>query len=257
MKDIKPEQLLCRRHFITAEVFPSKDCSKDFSILEVSGRSDLFTLLNEEFPHARVEQLQEQKIDGQKGEKFDYITAAGFKYIPFDSQNETLFPRLLAELKPGGVISAALCGFSGYYGLVMLGTVIKTLAQNKNIKEGLKIAEAVLNELPPSHPVFETGRECFLERLKSHDETAFKDLMTLTGSIGHIDALYSVSKLMEAIPRWGGQFIRWVFPDTYVPPSTLTRLTGLPEPRRSITAELVTASPPVHYFLFGKGETGY
>jgi len=298
MKDLEPEQLLCQRAFLSAEVFPSKDCSKDFSILEASGRADLFTLLNEEFPHARVEQLKEQKIGGcprtrkksrmwnsgehkvrpykgfpgsrrgepcvhptfsdslldeQNGETFDYIAAAGFKYIPYDRTGDSLFPQLLALLKPGGVIAAAVCGFSGYYGLVMLGSIVETLSRDKEIREGVRIAEAVLNELPSTHPVFETGNEVFLQRLKSRDETAFKDLMTLAGSIGHIDRLFSVSKLMESIPRWGGRFIRWVFPNAYDPPSHLGRLTDLPEPRRSITAELVAASPPEHYFLFGRG----
>ncbi len=252
MNDLKPEQLLCRRDFVTTEVFPSKECSKDFSILEASGRADLFALLEEEFPHARVEQLQEQKIDGQKGEPFDYIAAAGFKYIPCDRENETLFSQLLARLKPGGVISAAVCGFSGYYGLVMLGSIVETLSRDKTAGEGVKIAEAVLRELPPTHPVFETGQEDFLQRLKSGDETAFEDLMTLTRSIPHIDGLYSVSTLMEAIPRWGGQFIRWVSPPSYDPSSTLERINDLPEPRRSIVFELVTASPPDHYFLLGK-----
>lgn len=252
MNDIKPEQLLCRRDFVTAEVFPSKDCSKDFSILEAGGRADLFALLKNEFPHARVEQLPEPKIEEFKGEKFDYIAAAGFKYILCDSKSETRFPQLLAMLKPGGVISAAVCGFSGYYGLVMLGSIVKTLSRDKNVKEGVKIAEAVLNELPSTHPVFETGQEDFLQRLKSSDETAFEDLMTLTGSFPHIDGLFSVSTLFEAIPRWGGQFIRWVVPAAYSPPSTLEKISNLPEPRRSITAELVTASPPDHYFLLGK-----
>lgn len=207
-------------------------------ILEVSGRDDLLVLLEKEFPEAEVKQYQDGKIE--ENETFDYIVASGLKYLPDDVHTDKLFRELIARLKPGGVLSVRLCGFPGYYGLVMLGTVIRTLSKGKPAAETAGIAEAVMAELPASHPAFEFKQE------------ALEELVELSAAIHHVDNLFTVSKVLAAVSRWGGHFIQWVSPQLYTPLGEMERLNTLPEPQRSIAAEWVNASPSEHYFLVGK-----
>ena len=254
-----PERLTCRRDFVKT-VIPGiiREGSR---ILEISGREDLFSLLKKEFPDADVEQmdiearLTENAVKtSDEIESFDYIAAAGLKYIRCDSYR--LFRQLLDLLKPGGVISAVVPGFSGYYGVAMLASVIRKLTGDRDLKEIIPIARAVIAQLPPTHPAFEQER--FMERLKDCDERAFKELLVISE-----DKLYTVSRLLESIPQWGGTFMGWAFPLLYNPsqeiddPGIIQHLNDLPEPQRSAAAELVNASPPEHYFLFCRqGEGG-
>jgi hypothetical protein len=201
-------------------------------ILEVSGRDDLFELLEKEFPEAEVTQDQ----DGA----FDYIVASGLKYLPDDSHIDQRFRELIGRLRPGGVISVRLCGFCGYYGPVMAGAVIRMFSRGKPAAETAAIAQAVMAELPSSHPLFEFKGE------------ALEELPELSASIDHVDKLFTVSKLLAAVSRWGGEFLQWVSPRLYSPLPSVEPLNTLPEPRCSIAAELVNASPPEHYFLVGK-----
>lgn len=253
-----PEQLTCRKDFVET-VIPGIN-QEGSRILEISGRVDLFSLLKKEFPEADVEQLDiEARLTENAGiksdeiEPFDYITAAGLKYVRCDSHR--LFRQLLDLLKPGGVISAVCLGFSGYYGVAMLASVISKLTRGKDLKEIIPIAKAVIAQLPPTHPAFE--QETFMERLKACDEEAFKELLTLSE-----DKLYTVSRLLEFIPQWGGKFMGWAFPRLYDPsqeiddPEIIQQLNDLPEPRRSVSAELVNASPPEHYFLYCRQREG-
>lgn len=259
------EEMTCSRDFVTAALFSSATTGSigeigakggGFRVLEAGGRDDLFELLKKEFPKAGVMQRKE----GEALEKgtFDYVAAVGLKYLPCGDGTDRLFRELIALLKPGGVLSAHVCGFSGYYGAVMLGDIIRRLSRGENPAAALKIARAVIRELPETHPAFSR------EIIKPRDETAVKELLALSEAIDHVDKLFTVSRLMEAIPRWGGRFLRWVFPPLYDPTSRfeswfksnehgmLQVLNNLPEPRRSIAAELLTASPPGHYFLVQK-----
>lgn len=257
------EELTCLRDFVTDVVFPAGITGAKgggFRVLEIGGRDDLFELLKKEFPEAEVVRQKE----GRPADKglFDYIAAAGIKYLPCGEETDRLFRELAALLKPGGVMAAHVCSFSGYYGAVMLGAIIRRLSRGQNPVDTAKIARAVIRELPETHPAFAR------ENLKPRDETAVKELLDLSAAIDHVDKLYTVSKLMDAIPRWmgrgRGRFLRWVFPPLYDPISRfeswfesngrgmLRRLDALPEPRRSIAAELLTASPPGHYFLVQK-----
>ncbi|MCP5105798.1 MAG: class I SAM-dependent methyltransferase, partial [bacterium] len=243
----KPGQLVCLADFVKTEVFPSKTGWKDFSILEASGREGLLSLLKKEFPEAAVESRREGKPAGNR--TFDYIVASGLKYLPDSDRTDRLFRELIRRLKPRGKIAARVCGFPGYQGLVMLGSIISRLSQGKSPGYTLKIGEAVIARLPAGHPVFRVGDgelEAFVQRLKSRDEQAFKELLELSGSIGNVDRLFTVSRLMVAVERWGGHFARWVLPRIYEPSSPekiLRRLESLPPPRRSIVSSLLTASP--------------
>lgn len=261
--------MTCSRDFVTAALFSSATTGSigaigakggGFRVLEAGGRDDLYELLKREFPEAEIVRQKE----GRPADKdlFDYIAAVGLKYLPCGEETDRLFRELAALLKPGGVMSVHVCGFSGYYGAVMLGAVIRRLSHGQNPGLAVKIARAVIRQLPGNHPAF----AC--EILKHRDETAVKELLELSEAIDDVDKLYTVSKLMAAVPRWmgrgRGRFLRWVFPPLYEPTSRfescfasdergmLSRLDALPEPRRSIAAELLTASPTDHYFLVQK-----
>ncbi len=239
MNDRNLETLTCLREFmlpVLSRRIPT--LSHPMRIWEVSGRHDLFVLLKKEFPEAEVRQCQDGKIGDN--ETFDYIVASGLKYLPDDGHTDQRFRELIGRLSPGGVISVRLCGFCGYYGPVMAGAVIRTFSKGKPAAETAEIAEAVMAELPSSHPAFE------------YKPGALEELLELFASIDHVEKLFTVSKLLAAVSRWGGEFIQWVSPRLYSPLPVIEPLNTLPEPRRSITAELVNASPPEHYFLVGK-----
>lgn len=254
--------MTCSRDFVATAVIPPGNTGAvgtidgGFRLLEAGGRDDLFELLKKELPKAEVMQRKEG-VPLEKG-TFDYITVVGLKYLPCSEGTDRLFRELIALLKPGGVISAHVCGFSGYYGAVMLGDIIRRLSRGRKTDATIKIARALIRELPETHPAF------LCEIINPHDETAVKELLALSEAIDHVDKLFTVSKLMEAIPRWGGRFLRWVFPPIYDPTSrfeswfesnergVIQVLNTLPEPRRSIAAELLTASPSEHYFLVQK-----
>ena len=206
MDPLSADRFICKKDFITNTVFPSKSKWKDFQILEVGGRNDLFNLLKQEFHQIGIEQNIRQEIKTGENMKFDYIVAVGMKYIPCDKESENPFKRLLSQLKPGGVIIGAVYSFSGYYGLLMLGSIIETISRNKPIDQCLQITRTVIEQLPQNHPFFENSHEEVIRHLKAGDESAFNELMLLTRSIKHIDRLFTVSKLLDAIPGWGGRF---------------------------------------------------
>lgn len=249
------EENLCLEEFVVDALFPGGmpgGIKEGFRILEAAGRDDLFKLLQKEFPAAVVEQRKQGQPVAEG--VFDYITAAGIKYLACTEETHRLFRELTAGLKPGGIISTRVCGFSGYYGLVMLGAVIRRLSRGKNPAETLKIAEAVTREIPTTHPAFDSGQ------LNPREKTTLKELLEISAAVPHLDNLFTVSKLLDTIPRWGGRFTRWAFPRQYDPGSTFEsgdpiisrRLNTLPEPGRSAVTELITAFPPEHYFLMRK-----
>lgn len=258
MKKRQIEEMTCRKDFVAAALFPSGmigEIGEGFRILEAAGRNDLFELLKKEFPGASVDSVAQQKKEKpwEKG-IYDYIEAAGLTYLPCSEETDRLFRDWIDLLKPCGVMSVHVCSFSGYYGAVMLGAAIRRLSCGKNPADIVKIARAVITELPNTHPVF--ANEIF----KSRDEIAVKELLDLSAVIDHVDKLYTVSKLQESIPRWGGRFIQWVLPELYDPikwfktlePPILRHLNALPDQKRAVAAELLTASPTEHYFLIQK-----
>jgi hypothetical protein len=265
------EEMTCSRDFVAPVLFPAGAVGEieamgaigavgtidsGFRVLEAAGRDDLFERLKKEFPEAEV--LQQKEGQAEADGFFDYINAAGIKYPGCGEETDQLFKGLLSRLTPAGVMSAHVCGFSGYYGLVMLGAGIRRLSRGENQEETLKIARAIIDQLPQNHPAF-SG-----EILKCRDEAALKELLELSSAIDDVDKLFTVSKLMEAIPQWGGRFMRWVFPSLYEPTERFTSwfqpnehrmlraIENLSEPRRSIACELLTASPSGHYFLAQK-----
>jgi hypothetical protein len=250
MDQLNADQFVCRKDFITDTVFPSKSEWKDFQVLEASGRDDLLSFLKKEFHGTGIEQNIRQERETGENMKFDYIVAVGMKYIPCGNKIENPFRRLLTRLKPGGFLAGAVCGFSGYYGLLMLGSIIEAISKNKTMDECLQITRTIIDQLPPNHPFFESSSEDVVRRLKTGDVTAFNDLMLLTRSIRHIDRLFTVSKLLDAIPKWEGRFDRWVFSEDYFPSTILgDAFMDLPEQRRAVVSECFSAAPPHHYFL--------
>lgn len=250
MNQLNADRFVCRKDFITGTLFPSISRPQDFQILEAGGRDDLFCLLKQEFHETGIEQNIRQEKETGENMKFDYIIAVGMKYIPCGNETENPFPHLLKRLKPGGVIAGAVCGFSGYYGLLMLGSIIEAITKNKTINQCLQITRNVIDQLPTNHPFFESSREDVVQLLKAGDESAFNELMLFTRSIKHIDRLFTVSKLFDAIPEWGGRFYRWVFPGNYSPANISGDIfRDLPEQRQAIVSECISAGPAEHYFL--------
>ncbi|MCP5046488.1 MAG: hypothetical protein GY940_04900, partial [bacterium] len=195
--------------------------------------------LQEQFPGTFVRQLDtgtDLAAAGEgDGETFDYIMAAGLTFSQYDVAQ--LFIKLLSLLKPGGVIAAAVYGYAGYYGLNMLGAIVKKFAAGMNLKNSpgnkdfakvRRIVKAVIQQLPSNHPAFK--RKEFIEDLKSGDKKVLTQLLGLSDN-----KIFTVSQLLECIETIDGRFMDWVIPKFYDPAQYIEtgeitgKLTTLPD----------------------------
>jgi len=193
----------------------------------------------------------------QESEAFDYIAAAGIKSAAVDVDICRLLNRLISLLKPGGIIAGGVYGYAGYYGLDMLGTIVKHFSADiknidgKNFTKMKKIIGSVIQQLPKDHPAYH--RKTFMERLGRGDKPTIKELLNISPG-----KIFTVSGLLECIEENGGRFIDWVVPNFYDPAGYVdkkeaaAKLENLKESRRWQVAELVNASPPEHYFFLGR-----
>lgn len=252
------EHIAALRGFIHPVLFPFKTSWKDQRILYIGGVGEVLHFLERQFPEAAVTQLDvEAVISGENHlQTFDYIAAPGLKSALHDIPRR--LAALLSLLKPGGVISAAVYGYAGYYGLEMLSRIIKNLTKdikdifdNKNFAGLFRVGKAVITQLPSNHPAFQ--REASMGKLEKGDKKAFKELLNLSG-----DKIFTVSRLLECIDRSGGRLVDWVLPELYDPAQVAgnseiaEKLAALPEPRRWKAAELINARPAEHYFFLAK-----
>ncbi len=243
------EELACLKYFVEAVVPVSPGRKENFRILEAAGREDLGRFLRQQHPEAEVVLFNENEEYGAGA--FDYIMSAGAVYDRIGPAE--LFPRWCGMLKDGGVCTGWVPGHAGYYGLVMLAGVVETLAAGKDFAYKRKITRALLEELPANHPAF--LREDFIRLLKKGEERAYKELFLLRA-----EHVFTVSRLLESIPTWGGSFAGWMAPAAYDAnaagkigdPGIMARLKELPESSRASVSELVTATPPEHFFLVKK-----
>jgi len=257
MMNIDIEYITALKGFIHPVLFPFKSTWKNQRILYIGGVGEVLPILEQQFPEAAVTRLDVESV--LTGENhigtFDYIAASGLKSGIYDIPG--LLIKLLSLLKPGGIISAGVYGYAGYYGLEMLSTIIKNftkdikdISDKKNFAGLIRVGKAVIGQLPSNHPAFQ--REALMERLKKGDKKAFIELLNLSN-----DKIFTVSQLLECIDGSGGKLVDWVFPKFYDPAryikkgETAEKLAALPEPQRWKAAELIDASPAEHYFFLG------
>ena len=255
--NIEVERITALKGFIQPLLFPFKSTWKDRQILYIGGVGEGHSLLERQFPEAAVTRGDaETVITGEySAATFDYITAPGLGTGGFDIPQ--LFTRLLSLLKPGGIISAGVYGYAGYYGLDMVGRIIRNfagglsdLSDKKNLSRLIRIVKAVISQLPSNHPALQ--RKAFIKCLEKGDKNTVKELINLSK-----DKIFTVLQLLECIEGSGGRLAGWVFPGCYRPAhyverETAEKLETLPEPQRWKAAELINASPAEHYFFMGK-----
>jgi hypothetical protein len=254
------EHITGLKDFIQPVLLPFKTNWKDRRILYVGEKEPMFHLLESQFPDAVVQRLDIDTVISdrqQKSEAFDYIAAAGIKSAAVDVDICQLLSRLISLLKPGGVIAGGVYGYAGYYGLDMLGTIVKHFSvdikniDGKNFARMKRIISTVIDQLPENHPAYH--RKTFMECLGSGDKHAIKELVNISPG-----KIFTVSRLLECIEQNGGRFIDWVLPKFYDPvqfvdkKEVAEKLEKLKEPQRWQIAELVNASPPEHYFFLGR-----
>ena len=259
MNELNLEDLIYRHDFIQPLFFPCKTTWEEQHLLYVgeSVGDKGFQVLGREFPGARVHFLEsgDAAVNENSTGSYDYIAAVGLKSTPHDLGQ--VLTRLISLLKPDGVMAAAVYGYTGYHGLNMLSTLIKKFARDlsdplasKNIAKIRKVAGAIIGQLPGNHPA--RRRRDFLERLEKGDKKTLGELFNL--SPGNI---FTVSRLLECVEQGRGRLIDWVLPHCYDPSlyvkekEVVGKLEGLEGPKRWITAELVNAWPPEHYFFLG------
>jgi hypothetical protein len=255
------EHVVALKDVVNSVLFLSQTTWKDKHILNIGEGEKIMSVLEEQFPEAVVQQgdIDAVLADGFSAEPWDYIVAVGLKSV--NSDFHQWMTRLLSFLKPGGAIAAAVYGYTGYYGLEMLSTIIKNFSADiddifhqKNFARVMKVAKAVVAQLPANHPA--RKHKTFMERLEKGERNAFRQLIYIS-----TDKIYTVSRLLEAINICGGRLVDWVFPELYCPAryvqdtSIAEKLKALPEPQCWQVAELVGAWPPEHYFFVRKKET--
>jgi hypothetical protein len=260
LEDLNIDHITVLKDFVQPVLFPFKTDWKDQRILYVGENEAIFNLLESQFPDAVLQRLDiDMVISDRQSESraFDYIAAAGIKSAAVDVDICRLLNRLISWLRPGGVIVGSVYGYAGYYGLDMLGTIVKYFSagikdiDGKNFPRMKKIVSSVLGQLPGNHPAYR--RETFMERLTRGDRLAIKELLNLSSG-----KIFTVTRLLEGIEQNGGRFIDWVVPGFYDPArfvekkEVAEKLRKLKEPRSWQVAELINASPPEHYFFIGK-----
>lgn len=260
-ENVNVEQVVALKDVVNPVLFPSPTTWKDKRILNIGGTEWVLPVLEEQFPEAVVQQSDIDAVlaDDFSLEPCDYIVAVGLKSV--NSDFHQWMTRLLSFLKPGGAIAAAVYGYAGYYGLDMLSTIIKNfsadiddISHQKNFARVMKVAKAVMAQLPANHPA--RKQKAFMERLEEGDKTAFRELIYLSAN-----KIFTVSRLLDSIDACGGRLVDWVFPEYYNPARYVQdtgiaeKLKALPGQRCWQVAELVGAWPPEHYFFVGKKET--
>jgi hypothetical protein len=260
LENLNIEHITGLRNFVQPVLFPFKPNWEDQQILYVGENEETLHLLESQFPEAIVQRLDiNTVISDRHGETgvFDYIAAVEIKSAAVDVDICRLLNRLISLLKPGGVIAGGVYGYAGYYGLEMLGTIVKHLASDiknidgKNFTKMKKIIGSVIHQLPKNHPAYH--RKTFMERLSRGDKPTIKELVNISPG-----KIFTVSGLLECIEQNGGRFIDWVVPKFYDPAQYVDKkevaekLEKLKEPQRWQVAELVNASPPAHYFFMGR-----
>ncbi|MCP4156074.1 MAG: hypothetical protein GY757_50610 [bacterium] len=218
----------------------------DDGVAVEEGERRAFFLLRKNFPGAEVVRLDPgREIEDASVGVFDYIVVPDGRAMC--REPGILYGALTKRLKPHGILAGDVYGYCGHFGAALLSSIIGRLGgANLRGSNGrvvnFDLIEAILGELPGNHPAFDNKE--FIQGLKNRDERVLNELLDIS-----TDNIYTVSKLMAEIPRWGGLFKGWVHPGLYE--ADFGFIKELPEPRRSIVSELVTASPPVHYFLMG------
>lgn len=260
LENLNIEFITGLRDFVQPVLFPFKTNWEDQQILYVGENEETFHLLESQFQEAVVQGLDIDALISdhqQMTEAFDYIVALGIKSAAVDVDICRLLNRLLSLLKPGAIIACGVYGYAGYYGLDMLGTIVKHFSADiknidgKNFAKMKKIISAVIQQLPENHPVYH--RKTFMERLGRGDKPTIKELLNISSG-----KIFTVSRLLECIKENGGRFIDWVVPKFYDPTQYVdkkevaAKLEKLKEPQRWQVAELVNASPPEHYFFLGR-----
>ena len=260
LENLNIEHITGLKDFVQPVLFPFKTNWEDRRILYVGENEETLHLLESQFPGAVVQQLDIDALISdhqQQSEAFDYVVASGIKSAAVDVDICRLLNRLISLLKPGGVIAGGVYGYAGYYGLEMLGTIVKHFASDiknidgKNFTKMEKIIGSVIHQLPKNHPAYH--RKTFMERLGRGDKPTIKELVNISPG-----KIFTVSGLLECIEQNGGRFIDWVVPNFYDPAryvdkkEAAAKLENLKEPRRWQVAELVNASPPEHYFFLGR-----
>jgi hypothetical protein len=182
LENLNIEYLTALKDFVQPVLFPFKINWKDQRILYVGDNEKILHLMESQFPEAVVQRLDLDTVisDRQQGsESFDYITAAGIKSTAVNI-NQVL-GRLISLLKPGGMIACGVYGYAGYYGLDMLGTIVKHFSADiknidgKNFTKMKKIIGSVINQLPNNHPAYH--RKTFMEKLGRGDQPTIKELV--------------------------------------------------------------------------------
>jgi len=261
-EDLEIANITVLKDFIQPLLFPYRGDWKEARFLYVGEENREYEALQEQFPESAVV----RKVAGQILAPAEEHTADGYEYIHAAGIGKTgvdipsILTTLVSLLKPGGAAACGVNGYAGYYGLSMLGTIIKHMAADmedlenpKNFAKLKRLTQTVIQRLPSNHPAFH--RRGFMERLQKGEQTAIRELTAFTPQ-----NIFTVKQLMQRLQKMGGSFMGWVIPSLYNPTryvekeNTKDQLNAFHEPESWEIAEMVNGTPPEHYFFMGKGD---
>jgi hypothetical protein len=229
-----------------------------------SESADDFQILGREFPGTQIrrvelETLLEGDVDSLPG-TYDYIHLAQEECRAAADRVFQRLPQVLSLLNDGGIVFASVYGYTGYYGLSMLATIVRKytadldLAEKKNLSKVSGAAGIIVSRLPGNHPARRSKE--FLELVERGDKQALARLLSISSA-----TVFTVSRLLETVFRSGGRFLGWLSPPLYEPvrfiedAASSAVLDELPEPRSWEAAEMINAAPPEHSFFIARPGT--
>ena len=235
------------------------------AILLVGRESDhsFVTETKQTFPQAQIEHMTmacfletgETSIEASSHKRYRYILLEpeeskiyGFRLLDKTSS-------LLSLLTEDGFMQLTLYGYSGYYGISMVASIVDSLIRDiedlENSKEFNKVkgvVKAVIEGLPKNHPAF--TQKQFIHQLEQGHHQSIKILLSILP-----ENVFTVSRVMDNLREKKVCFKGWGNPQHYrVEPQfdediLDNRFSQLLPPRSWEAAEMINAAPPEHTFF--------
>ncbi len=193
------------------------------------------------FMHLPIAQVE------RVGQEFDYILSVGVLHHLSDPLAG--LQALAGVLAPDGGMALMLYGEYGLAWVKHLQKLLSDICGDRPIAEQISIAQAILRNLPESHP---SEPAQWLPASLPGNESNLVDLL-----LHPQNRSYSVEQVFDLVSEAGLSFIQFEYlaayePDTYVGSADLQDIwRALPDERRAVAAELLHGRLMQHLFFAG------
>jgi hypothetical protein len=182
-------------------------------------------------------------------------SAGGFDLVTYDDRAPRtvearcgLLAAAVGALVPEGALVASFPSRLARMGQLAAAEAVRRFVAHANGRDPTELSRRVISALPPGHHF--ALRAEFRVELAVGGTEALERLQELEAS-----DLSSLPEVLSRIEAAGGVVQDWLFPAAYDPTQSVrdaavaAQLGALPEPKRSIVSELITAHPTVHHVI--------